>query len=67
MKWASYVDYQFARTIGQKIIETHRFGNMLKMTSDFPDALRLRIGQGLLDSDHATPKLQKYWRDNLHL
>lgn len=63
----SYVAYEFARTMNQAMIDTHRFGNMLKATADFSDELRIRIGEGLLISDHATPKLQKYWRENHHL
>ncbi len=64
---ASFIAYEFARTMNQAMIDSHRLGNMLKMTTDFPDELRLRIGQGLLDSEHAVPKMQKYWRDNQHL
>lgn len=60
----SCIAYEHARTINKAIIEAAKFGRAMRLTSEFPDDVRLRIGEGMLVSDHVTPKLQAYWRDN---
>ncbi len=58
---SSYVTYERCRTISQKNYDSWILGRLMTMTAPASPALIKRLCDGLLASEHVTPKLKRYF------